>query len=59
MKFLERIRSKIIGADGGYCGQNIIKKARETENIVLASIRKNMKTLSIKWQRDVLNYALL
>jgi hypothetical protein len=52
--FLKRIFGKIIGADGGYCGQNVINKAKETGNIVLATVRKNMKTISTKWQNEVL-----
>ena len=52
--FLDRIFGKIVGADGGYCGQNVIKKAKDTGNIVLAAIRKNMKAIAAKWQGDVL-----
>lgn len=55
MTFLNKIKDKIVGCDGGYCGKEVINKARETGNIVLAAIRKNMKTIATSWQEEVLN----
>jgi len=55
MKFLERIMDRVIVADGGYCGVSLIAKAKENNNIVLAAVRKNMKTIATMWQEKGMN----
>jgi hypothetical protein len=54
-KFLEKIKNKIIGADGGYVSQKCQEKAKETDNILLSAIRSNMKGIGAMWQQQVLN----
>ncbi|NJN12185.1 MAG: IS982 family transposase [Richelia sp. RM1_1_1] len=54
-KFLEKIKEKIIGADGGYVSNKCQEKARENNNILLNAIRSNMKGIGAMWQQEVLN----
>jgi Transposase DDE domain len=53
-EFLEKIKNKIIGADGGYVSQKCQEKAKETDNILLNVIRSNMKGVGAMWQQKVL-----
>src|SRR6476661_7886745 len=54
-QFLSKIEDKIIGADAGYCSKECEKQPWENNNILLADVRKNMKTLAAQWQGEVLN----
>lgn len=54
-KALKNFENSIFGADAGYCGKNMQKEAKENDNIVLAAVRKNMKTIATEFDQKVLN----
>ncbi len=54
-EFLNRIKNKIVGADGGYVSKDCQDKAKENNNILLSAIRSNMKGIGAMWQQKVLN----
>jgi hypothetical protein len=54
-KFLEKIKNKFVIGDAGYVSKQCQEKARESGNILLTAIRKNMKGLGTMWQQEVMN----
>lgn len=54
-EFLGRIKECIVVADAGYLSKELEQKAQENNNILLAAVRKNMKTLATIWNNKCMN----
>jgi transposase len=53
--FLQKIKDSVVGADAGYCGKPAQEEAKKNNNVVLAAVRKNMKTIGTMFDQQVLN----
>lgn len=54
-QFLESVSESIILGDAGYCSKEMERKAAKQHNILITSLRKNMRRIAVQYQIRLLN----